>query len=26
VGPLVRPASEFIMRTPQPFGLAEFPA
>ncbi len=26
VGPLVRPTSEYSMRTPRPFGLAEFPA
>ena len=26
VGPLVRPASEFVARTNRPFGLAEFPA
>jgi MFS transporter, BCD family, chlorophyll transporter len=26
VGPLVRPTSDFVMRTPRPFGLAEFPA
>lgn len=26
VGPLVRPASEFVLRTNRPFGLAEFPA
>ncbi len=26
VGPLVRPASEYSLRTPRPFGLAEFPA
>lgn len=26
IGPLVRPASSFVPRTPRPFGLAEFPA